>query len=156
MSLAYERNPFSPNAEYAVGSPAPPANDGNTGSLWHWQTIQRRLAAMRRAGYRDIRVDQQQVREGRIVGVNRPDIQAVDPRGQRVIVEVDTDPGESRRHQQVITRLDPRARSIFILRDPGTGRVSRRVYGRRQPAAWCLTGTRRRQREAEYLIQISP
>ncbi len=155
MSRAYELNPFSPNAEYAVGSPAPPANDGNTGSLWHWQTIQRALAAMRRAGYRNIRVDQQQVREGRIVGVNRPDIQAVDPRGQRVIVEVDTDPGESRRHQQVITRLDPSARSIFILRDPGTGRVSRRVVDRRPPVARRSAGTRR-QREAEYLMQISP
>ncbi len=110
---------------------------------------------MRGADYDHIRVDQQQVREGRIVGVNRPDIQAVDPRGRRVIVEVDTDPGESRRHQQVITRLDPHARSIFILRDPGTGRVSARVVDRRPPAARRSAGTRR-QREAEYLMQISP
>jgi hypothetical protein len=46
-----------------------------------------------------------------------------------VILEVDTDPGESDRHRGVITDLAPRTRSVYIRIDPATGRmVGRTIY----------------------------
>jgi hypothetical protein len=171
-------------AEYAVGSPAPPPNDGNSANTWHWRAVDQIAGQLRRAGFRDIRVDQQQVRDGVIVGENRPDIQATDRRGRRVIVEVDTDRNESLRHQRIVTALDPRATSVFVRLDPNTGRMTNRViaspqtqgrsalrrgafrlsdlipalHGRR--LVWRRTGPasvrRRLQREAESLLQVFP
>jgi hypothetical protein len=113
-------------AEHQIGQPAPPANDGTTGSIYHWRWVARLRNALRRAGYSDIRVDQQQVavRNGRlvVVGNNRPDIQAVRG-GRRINVEVDTNPVDSRLHQRVIMRRDPRAQGVFVVIDPQSGRV---------------------------------
>src|SRR5581483_2082167 len=114
--------------EYAVGDPAPPPNDGNTGSIFHWWTIQNLRDYFRRRGYADIRTDQQQVRTapggGTVVaGVNRPDLQAV-RNGRRVVVEVDTDRDASLAHQRVVRRRDPSARGIYVVIDPATGRVT--------------------------------
>jgi hypothetical protein len=118
--------------EYQVGQPAPPANDGTTGSIHHWDWIGRLRNALRRGGYGDIRVDQQQVavRNGRlvVVGNNRPDIQATRGR-RRFNIEVDTNPDDSRHHQRVITAHDPHTRGLFLVIDPRTGRlVQRRHY----------------------------
>lgn len=181
MSPLEEVSYAATGAEYAVGSPAPPPNDGNSANTWHWRAVDQIAGQLRRAGFRDIRVDQQQVRDGVIVGENRPDIQATDRRGRRVIVEVDTDRDESRRHQDVVTRLDPRATSVFVRLDPNTGRMTNRVIASPQTqggsalrrGAFRLTDVipeifgrrliwRRtrpvpvRQREAESLLQVFP
>jgi RHS repeat-associated protein len=50
------------------------------------------IAALKAQGYTDIRVNQQQVNAaGERAGVNRPDVQATSPTGQRVYIEYDTD-----------------------------------------------------------------
>ncbi|WP_445367711.1 RHS repeat-associated core domain-containing protein [Methylomonas sp. BW4-1] len=52
---------------------------------------QAEVQRMQQAGYRDIRVNQQQVNaEGVRVGTNRPDVQETSPAGQREYIEFDT------------------------------------------------------------------
>jgi hypothetical protein len=120
----------APSGEYQIGSPAPPANDGMEGNQHHWNRIARIAARLRAQGYRDIRVNQEQVGGGRIVGTNRPDIQAVGPDGRRLIVEVDTNLDQSLMHQDQIraglgrTRDGVPTRSVFITIDPVSGRVT--------------------------------
>lgn len=121
------------SGEYAVGSPAPPPNDGRIADIHHWRKIERIAETLRRRGYTDIRVSQEQVRDGRITGANKPDIQAVSPGGQRTVVEVDSDSGESDRHQRVITTVDPTVRFVGVVFDGPTGRNTElRVYDPRR------------------------
>lgn len=76
---------------------------------------QKIVAELRAAGYTDIRVNQQQVNAlGSRVGVNRPDIQATSPGGQRVHYELDT--SSSNRgagHETRIKANDPAAKGIL-------------------------------------------
>jgi hypothetical protein len=123
-------------ADYMVGGPAPPPNDGNTGSVFHWRMIRRLRNYLRRRGYADLRTDQQQVKTARsgttvVAGNNRPDLQATRD-GRRVVVEVDTDRVSSLAHQRVVSRRDPTARGIYVVIHPTTGRV--REYRTFNPA----------------------
>lgn len=76
---------------------------------------QKIVAELKAAGYTDIRVNQQQVNAlGSRVGVNRPDIQATSPGGQRVHYELDT--ASSTRgagHETRIKANDPAAKVIL-------------------------------------------
>lgn len=73
------------------------------------------VAALESQGYTDIRVNQQQVNAagegnavGERVGVNRPDIQATSPTGQRVYIEYDTSASSrAAGHLQRILANDP-------------------------------------------------
>jgi len=102
--------------------------------------LQGEIAAARRAGATDFRVNQQQVNAaGQRVGTNRPDLQYTDANGRRVYVEYDTStstrgPG----HQTRIEANDP------------NGRVILRVV------EWCqvcfmMIGTLRLQRKSDSL-----
>jgi len=123
---------ISSGAEYAVGDPAPPANQGTSPNILQWWTILQLRDTLARLGYRGIRVDQQQVTgplgNETVAGTNKPDLQGV-RNGRRVVIEVDTDPRESRTHQATITRNDPAARGVYVLIDRRTGQVrSYRTY----------------------------
>jgi hypothetical protein len=135
------------SAEYAVGSPAPEPNQGDEANQHHWRYISEEVARLRQQGYDQIRVNQQQVGGGLIVGENRPDIQATGPNLPDVIVEVDSDPRASRQHRRDILRgirRTPRAQRgdidvRFITFHPRTGRVTRQDE-------WCYRCRRRRVR----------
>ena len=73
------------------------------------------IAALRSQGYRDIRVNQQQVNTtGERVCVNRPDIQATSPTGQRVYIEYDTSAStRAAGHLQRILANDPNGMVIL-------------------------------------------
>ena len=73
------------------------------------------IADLKSQGYTDIRVNQQQVNAaGERVGVNRPDIQATSPTGQRVYIEYDTSAStRAAGHLQRISANDPNAMVIL-------------------------------------------
>jgi len=78
--------------------------------------VQRDIADAQAAGGKDFRVNQQQVNaNGDRVGVNRPDLQYTDAKGQRVNIEYDT-PASTRGpgHETRIRANDPKA--IVILK----------------------------------------
>lgn len=79
---------------------------------------------MEAKGYTDIRVNQQQVANGKVVGRNRPDVQGTHPSGKRVNVEVDTSAAGSAKHQAVLPRNDPDAVHTFIVIDQAGNAVS--------------------------------
>ncbi len=70
---------------------------------------QAKIKELEAAGYTDIRVNQQQVNAGgERVGINRPDIQATTPSGQRVYIEYDTSlSNRGPLHEQRINANDP-------------------------------------------------
>lgn len=76
---------------------------------------QKIIAELRAAGYTDIRVNQQQVNAaGTRVGVNRPDIQATSPSGQRVYFELDrSSSNRGAAHETRIKANDPPAKVIL-------------------------------------------
>jgi hypothetical protein len=73
------------------------------------------IANLESQGYRNIRVNQQQVNAaGERVGVNRPDVQATSPTGQRVYIEYDTSAStRAAGHLQRITANDPNAMVVL-------------------------------------------
>jgi hypothetical protein len=70
---------------------------------------QAKVEELKAAGYTDIRVNQQQVNAaGERVGINRPDIQATSPSGQRVYIEYDTSvSNRGPLHEQRLNANDP-------------------------------------------------
>lgn len=119
--------------DYAIGDPAPRANAGNTGNIHHFALIKKLADQLKRRGWKDIRVEQQQVAGGVVKGLNKPDIQAIDKRGRRVVVEVDTNHAQSAKHRVQVRKADPNTRAIFLLIDPKSGAVqSRTIYNPKQ------------------------
>jgi hypothetical protein len=63
--------------------------------------------------------------------LNKPDVsylyQDPAPRGvstlRRMNVEIDTNPGESRRHQAIVNGRDPNARNLYVVVHPWTGQI---------------------------------
>src|SRR3972149_3351101 len=126
VSLQPSKRQALPEEEYMIGDPAPPPNEGDTGNIFHWLLINKIVNEVKKRGWKDVRVDQVQTARGRVAGLNRPDVQAIDRTGRRVIVEVDTDPNQSDKHQKDVIKANPAARSIFVLIDPKTGKVIKR------------------------------
>jgi len=119
--------------DYDIGAPAPDANSGNTGNIHHFALIKKLADELIRRGWKDIRVEQQQVSGGVVKGLNKPDIQAIDKRGRRVVVEVDTSPAQSAKHQVQVRKADPNVRAIFLLINPKSGAVENRtIYNPKQ------------------------
>lgn len=80
---------------------------------------------MEAKGYEDIRVNQVQVANGRVMGRNRPDVQGTHPRTKkRINVEVDTSAAGSAKHQAVLPKNDPDAVNTFIVIDAAGNAVS--------------------------------
>jgi hypothetical protein len=72
--------------------------------------LERDIAEMKRQGYTDIRVNQEQVNAQNIrVGRNVPDLQGTDQNGVRHIIEYDQDPDRSAAHVARIKANDPAA-----------------------------------------------
>jgi hypothetical protein len=141
MRALHEEGP-----ERVIGDVAPAPNDGVSANIFHWKNIDAIGRYLRRQQWQDIRTAMSQVAGGRgdpilmasgrggsTRGMALPDQQAIDPSGRRVHIEVDTDPRESAAHQRKIFRLDKnpglgplagKARGVFIVQDPRTGRVT--------------------------------
>ncbi|WP_299488019.1 hypothetical protein [Acaryochloris sp. IP29b_bin.137] len=116
-----------------VGAKALPANHGKSANLAHWLHVEKIRGRLQQQGWKNIRVDQQQVQgkqSERVVGINRPDISAIHPKTkERLNIEVDTDLRQSQKHQRQVVKNDPQATSQFILIHPKTGQViSSRIY----------------------------
>nr|WP_319397160.1 RHS repeat-associated core domain-containing protein [uncultured Desulfobacter sp.] len=84
-------------------------------SLTQNAAAQAEIRQLQQAGYTDIRVNQQQVNAaGQRVGINRPDIQATSPSGERIYLEYDTSiSNRGPLHQQRITANDPNAQVLL-------------------------------------------
>jgi hypothetical protein len=76
---------------------------------------QAEVARMIREGYKDIRVNQEQVNaEGERVGINRPDVQGTSPEGIREYHEFDTDRSyRGPEHEARLSANDPNGRVIL-------------------------------------------
>jgi hypothetical protein len=70
-----------------------------------------------RGGMAQVRAD------GKITRRNRPDRSYLAPDGQRINVEVDTNPDSARDHLARLRRFDPRAVNYALIVDQNTGRV---------------------------------
>ena len=86
----------------------------------HWQRLQQIALAMERKGWRDVRINRQQVDvAGKVVGRNRPDISGINPRtGQRHNIEIDRNPSSSAGHRTIVNANDPTAKNTYIVPRP--------------------------------------
>jgi hypothetical protein len=144
FAIVFARKGEGVESEVRVGDDAPVPNQGASANQFHEARIKKIVDQLKRIGYRDIWVDQPQVaggRDGKVVGLNRPDISAINPRtNERINIEVDTDRLQSARHQAQVVANDPKATSTFIIIDPNTGKVlGSRVY---RPSTKLITGSR--------------
>lgn len=109
-----------------VNKDALPPNKGISANLTHWLFVEKLRQGLKNRGWKNIRVDQQQVKtkeikpDGRVVeqvaGINRPDISATHPiTKKRLNIEVDTKRRQSIKHQREVCSNDPSATSQFIL-----------------------------------------
>ncbi|HZJ67916.1 MAG TPA: toxin TcdB middle/N-terminal domain-containing protein [Kofleriaceae bacterium] len=101
----------------AAVNPTPPAAMNPVGrtvgrSAAQNAELARDVADMQAKGYRDIRVDQQQVNAaGDRVGINRPDLQGTSPAGVREYVEYDAPPSSrAAGHKARIEANDPKGK----------------------------------------------
>jgi len=111
---APERLPQDVNVNPTAPAPLPTSRPIGTSATQNAEA-QRTVARLRTEGYTDIRVNQQQVNAlGSRVGVNRPDIQATSPNGQRVYIELDrTSSNRGVGHEVRIKANDPAGKVIL-------------------------------------------
>jgi hypothetical protein len=97
------------------------------GGLEHRARIARIVDRMCYLGWKDIRVDRQQIVEqmtvaGKLVKRlrNRPDVSGINPKtGKRVHIEIDTRRDRSKAHERRIVQNDPNVTSTYVVIQPG-------------------------------------
>jgi RHS repeat-associated protein len=106
-----ERLPQDVKREQEYPDPPEARDSGKIGTNPNQKAaLDRDIAQMKRDGYTDIRVNQEQVNaQGVRVGQGRPDLQGTDPNNVRQIIEYDQDPARSAAHVARIKANDPAA-----------------------------------------------
>jgi len=112
-------------AKSLAGGIGKKAGLGAAASIWgpqhggksHWDRITQIADAMKRKGWGNIRVNRQQVdAAGKVVGKNRPDLSAINPRtGKRVNIEIDTKAASSANHRKTVNANDPSSKNTYIV-----------------------------------------